>query len=307
MVARYTYLVLNTMLVLPINILTTSLEDTTPANNNKFSFYLHVNETKSLASNNSISTAFANGSTITTTPITVCSCSSNLTDSFLANAQQMMNQMVNKTTMLSKIRHRATHSNQAMWASFTLSGLMMLLVVGVLHSKMWNDRTFLSYTDSQPVKFEQYNRKSEILVKDLIRSRGRNLLSMFTKTKKRKKSGNTLQMETFLAGRGDTVDSSHQALLESSDEDFFLESDSESEEETVFKINSRTGQWEGLEAGETEEMTMSLLGGNRRKRNRTSTSSTDSRYSLLNSYVSKDLVRLSDSEVEEEKQFINVG
>jgi len=59
--------------------------------------------------------------------------------------------------------------------------------------------------------------------------------------------------------------------------------------------------------GETEEMTMSLLGGNRRKRNRTSTSSTDSRYSLLNSYVSKDLVRLSDSEVEEEKQFINVG
>jgi len=299
-------LVLYTMLVLPFTLFpsSSSQEDTTQANNNKFSFYINESETKLSVSNSTKTTELANGSSTTTT--TVCSCSSNLTDSFLANAQQMMNQMVNKTTMLSKIRHRATHSNEAMWASFTLSGLMMLLVVGVLHSKMWNDRTFLSYTDSQPVKFEQYNHKSEILVKDLIRSRGRNLLSMFTKTKK-KKSGNTLKMESFLAGRGDAVDSSHQALLESSDEDFFLESDSESEEETVFKMNSRTGQWEGLEMDETEEMTMSLLGGSRRRRIRTSSSSTDSRFSLLNSSVSKDLVRLSDSDKEEEKQLINVG
>ena len=98
-----------------------------------------------------------------------------------------------------------------------------------------------------------------------------------------------------------------QALLESSDEDFYLESETESEDDTVFKINSRTGQWEGYEMGETEEMSMSLLGG--RKRNRISTSSSDSRFSLLNSTVSRDLVRLSDSEVEgeEEKQFIKVG
>ena len=88
-----------------------------------------------------------------------------------------------------------------------------------------------------------------------------------------------------------------------------MESDSESEEETVFKINSRTGQWEGLEKGDTEEMSMSLLGG--RKRSRVSTSSTESRFSniMINSSVAKDLLRLSDSEVEgeEEKQLIKVG
>ena len=141
----------------------------------------------------------------------------------------MMDQMMNKTTMLSKIRHRATHSNQAVWASFTLSGLMVLLVVGVLQSKMWNDRTFISYPESQPVKFEQYNPKSEILVKDLIRSRGRNLVTLFSRRTKKTSSKNTLKMEIFLSRQGDTVD---------------MESDSESEEETV----KRESQ---------EEMTMS--------------------------------------------------
>eukprot|EP00092_Neocalanus_flemingeri_P015986 GFUD01017304.1.p1 GENE.GFUD01017304.1~~GFUD01017304.1.p1 ORF type:complete len:292 (-),score=89.85 GFUD01017304.1:178-1053(-) len=291
MVSYTTYPVLATLLVTPSTIMTV----TTDTTQNKFSFYLKDGETASKGSLQSTNT-------------TACFCSSNHTDTFLNNAHTMMDQMLNKTTMLSKIRHRATHSNEALWASFTLSGLMVLLALGVLHSKMWNDRNFISYSESQPVKFEQYNPKSEILVKDLLRSRGRNLLTLFTKRRK-SKSGNTLQMETFMSGKGDTVDSAHQALLESSDEDFFLESDSESEEDTVFRINSRTGQWEGLEEGETEEMTMSLLGNTARKRNRASSDSSDSRYSLLNSSLSKDLVRLSDNELdeEEEKQLINVG
>lgn len=289
---------------------TTTLEEKTPlpTTQNKFSFYLQDDELEdasTLAANNSLPNKSISSSTLSPP----CPCTSNETDTFLANAHTMMDQMLNKTTMLSKIRHRATHSNQAVWASFTLSGLMVLLVVGVLHSKMWNDRTFISYPESQPVKFEQYNPKSEILVKDLIRSRGRNLVTLFSRRKKKALPKTTLQMETFLSRQGDTVDSSHKALLESSDEDFYIESDTESEEETVFKINSRTGQWEGLEMGETEEMTMSLLGG--RKRQRVSTSSTESRFSnsMLNSSVAKDLVRLSDSEVEgeEEKQLIKVG
>jgi len=237
---------------------------------------------------------------------TPCSCASNATDSFLANAHQMMNQIQNKTSMLSKIRHRATHSNEALWASFTLSILMVLLVVGVLHSKMWNDRTYISYPESQPVKFEQFNPKSEILVKDLIRSRGRNLLKLFNK---RKKCSSMLQMETFLAKSEDTVDFRHKALLESSDEEFNVETESDSGEETVFKINSRSGQWEKLENGETEEMTMSLLGDRRRKK--ISNSSTESRMSssMLNSSIVRDLVRLSDSDVEGEevKQIVMVG
>jgi len=71
-------------------------------------------------------------------------------------------------------------------------------------------------------------------------------------------------------------------------------------------MNSRTGQWEGEEE---DDVTKSLLGG--RRRNRESTSSTESRFSntMINSSLAKDLVRLSDSEVEgeEEKQLIKVG
>merc|ERR1712142_1198045 len=159
---------------------------------------------------------------------------------------------------------------------------------------MWNDRTYISYPESQPVKFEQFNPKSEILVQDLIRSRGRNLLKLFNK---RKKCSSMLQMETFLAKSEDTVDFRHKALLESSDEEFTVETESDSGEETVFKINSRSGQWEKLN-GETEEMTMSLLGDQRRKK--ISNSSTESRMSssMLNSSIVGDLVRLSDSDVE---------
>jgi len=297
-------------MVLPTLIIaTTTTQDTSLSHTqNKFSLYLQDDrgQSTSLSTNSSVPNISVNASS---TASANCSCTSNETDTFLANAHMMMDQMMNKTTMLSKIRHRATHSNQAVWASFTLSGLMVLLVVGVLQSKMWNDRTFISYPESQPVKFEQYNPKSEILVKDLIRSRGRNLVTLFSRRRKKTSSKNTLKMETFLSRQGDTVDSSHKALLESSDEEFYMESDSESEEETVFKINSRTGQWEGLEKGDNEEMSMSLLGG--RKRSRVSTSSNESRFSnsMINSSVAKDLLRLSDSEVEgeEEKQLIKVG
>jgi len=310
MMSYSTLLVQASVMVLPTLIMaTTTTQDTSLSHTqNKFSFYLQDDrdQSTSLSTNSSVPNISVNASS---TASANCSCTSNETDTFLANAHMMMDQMMNKTTMLSKIRHRATHSNQAVWASFTLSGLMVLLVVGVLQSKMWNDRTFISYPDSQPVKFEQYNPKSEILVKDLIRSRGRNLVTLFSRRRKKTSSKNTLKMETFLSRQGDTVDSSHKALLESSDEEFYMESDSESEEETVFKINSRTGQWEGLEKGDTEEMSMSLLGG--RKRSRVSTSSTESRFSnsMINSSVAKDLLRLSDSEVEgeEEKQLIKVG
>jgi len=287
----------------------TPTKEETPASpaNHKFSIYLKDESdpvTLSPVSNMSVSTeALDNSSSI----IKPCSCFSNETDSFLAKAHIMMDQMVNKTSMLSKIRHRATHSNEAMWASFTLSGLMVLLVVGVLQSKMWNDRTFISYPDSQPVKFEQFNPKSEILVKELIKSRGRNLVSLFRRRKNKTCQKSTLKMETYLYREtGDTVDSSHKALLESSSEEdnLHVESDSESEEETIFMMNSRTGQWEGESE---DDVTKSLLGG--RKRNRESTSSTESRFSnsMINSSMAKDLLRLSDSEVEEEKQLINVG
>ena len=73
-------------------------------------------------------------------------------------------------------------------------------------------------------------------MKDLIRSRGRNHVTLFSRGRKKTSSKNALKMEIFLSRQGDTVD---------------MESDSESEEETVFKINPRMGQWEGLEKGES--------------------------------------------------------
>jgi len=305
-------MILNTkMMMLLSTIMSASMEETSPPSQHKFSIYLqdesaHVASLQS--SNLSVPFESLNRSSSSTSK---CSCISNQSDPFLVNAHVMMDQMINKTSMLSKIRHRATHSNEAVWASFTLSGLMVLLVVGVLQSKMWNDRTFISYPESQPVKFEQFNPKSEILVRELIRSRGRNLLSLFSRRKDNMTQKSTLKMETYLVREGDTVDSSHKALLESSeDEDDFYNGslcDSESEEETIFKMNSKTGQWEGL-AMEEDDATSSLLG---RRRNRESISSTESRYSnsMINSSMARDLLRLSDSEVEgdEEKQLIKVG
>jgi len=240
-----------------------------------------------------------------------CSCKNEANSSFLSNAQIMRHQIQNKTTILSKIRHRATHSNEAVWASFTLSGLMILLVVGVLHSKMWNDRTYLSYPESQPVRYEQFSTKSEIKVKEVIRSRGRSLSTMFREPT-RKLPSNTLQMEAFIVKHGDSVDSSHQALLEESSDEFICDSESDSGEDTIFAINRRTGQWDSLVPGESEETRMSLLGKRESRRSR-STSSSDSRCnstSFMNTSAVRDLIRLSDSdrdEVDEKTNLIEVG
>ena len=72
--------------------------------------------------------------------------------------------MRNKTTLLSKIRHRTTHSYEAIWASMSLSLVVTLLVIGVLHSKMWQHRPHVSSMDSQPIKFIQWNPLAEIKV-----------------------------------------------------------------------------------------------------------------------------------------------
>ena len=161
------------------------------------------------------------------------------------NAKKMMDQVQNKT-MLNKIKHRATHSNDAIWACVCLSSLLMLLVLGLLQSRMWSDQTFLSYPESQPVKYEQYNQAAEVKVKYLLKSQGRKLLKYFSrKQKPRRDQSNNFQMETFLSGQGhsdevDSVSSVYREMIESSSDD----SDTDSEENIVFQINSRTGTWE---------------------------------------------------------------
>ena len=93
-----------------------------------------------------------------------CTCNTNSTNSFLEHAKTMKAAMQNKTTLLSKIRHRTTHSYEAIYASMSLSLVVTLLVIGVLHSKMWQHRPHVSSMDSQPIKFIQWNPLAEIKV-----------------------------------------------------------------------------------------------------------------------------------------------
>ena len=78
----------------------------------------------------------------------LCQCQENLTSILMENAKNMKHQIRNKTGILKKIKHRATHNNEALWASICLSVLLIMIMVGVLHTKMWTDQTFLSYLES---------------------------------------------------------------------------------------------------------------------------------------------------------------
>jgi len=101
----------------------------------------------------------------------------------------------------------------------------------------------------------------------------------------------------------DTVDGVHRALLASSSDESW-DAESEEEEEVVFEINKRTGEWEGEES-------VSLLGGGgrsrRRRRRKTSSESSGSMIGL-NSAVSWDLVRLSSEDEDNEMEMmVKVG
>ena len=102
-----------------------------------------------------------------------CTCNTSSTNPFLEHAKTMKAAMRNKTTLLSKIRHRTTHSYEAIWASMSLSLVVTLLVIGVLHSKMWQHRPHVSSMDSQPIKFIQWNPLAEIKVPVKYRTGGR--------------------------------------------------------------------------------------------------------------------------------------
>lgn len=242
--------------------------------------------------------------TTTTTPSSPCACGENITDTFYEHAIVMKMAMRNRTSLLSKIRHRTTHSDDAVWASLCLSFLVTVLVVGILQSRLWSHRPHVSSMDSQPIKFIQWNPLNTIKVRRLLRSRGRSLLGRFGGRQDRAGT-QALRMSEFLGPR-DTVDGVYKQLVQSSSS-----SSSESEfEEVVYGFNTSTGLWEG----EEEEEGVSLLGrrGKRRsrRRGRSRRSSSESSSSLLGAMdtsVSRDLVRLSSGEEEEEELMVKVG
>lgn len=196
-----------------------------------------------------------------------CTCVEDVVNSSLVeNAKRMQDQVQNKT-MINKIRHRATHSNDAMWASICLSLLLVLVMVSLLQSKMWRDTTFLSYPESQPIKYEPHNEEAEVKVKHLLKSQARKLRKYFSKTAKRERSieQQNLKMETFMQ-TSDEIDARYKRLMESSDSD--------SEEEAVFSINRRTG-----ESGLRTRPSGDSLGG----------------YQRVNTSLTRDLSRVSES------------
>ena len=169
-----------------------------------------------------------------------CICDKDVVNSSLVeNAKRMQEQVQNKT-MINKIRHRATHSNDAMWASICLSLLLVLLMVSLLQSKMWRDTTFLSYPESQPIKYEPHNNEAEVKVKHLLKSQARKLRTYFSKASRHKGLAD-LKMETFMQ-HSDEVDSKYSKLLESSESD--TDTAEDSGDDVVFSINRRTGEWE---------------------------------------------------------------
>ena len=100
------------------------------------------------------------------------------------------------------------------------------------------------------------------------------------------------------------MDGVHRALLASSSDESW-DAESEEEEEVVFEINKRTGEWEG-----EESVTLLGGGGRRRRRRRRRKTSSESSGSMigLNSAVSWDLVRLSSEDEDNEMEMmVKVG
>lgn len=214
-------------------------------------------------------------------PSASCTCENDVVNSSLVeNAKRMQEQVQNKT-MINNIRHRATHSNDAMWASICLSSLLVLVMLSLLQSKMWTDTTFLSYPESQPVKYEPHNNEAEVKVKHLLKSQARKLKKYFSKTSRRKGSDDlkNFKMETFMHN-SDEVDSIYKKLMESSSSESDTAEDSEEDE--VFSINRMTGEWEaGARSGLRTRPSSDGLGG----------------YQIVNTSITRDLdlTRVSES------------
>ena len=74
---------------------------------------------------------------------------------------------MNKTTWLSRVHHRATHSRDAFSASLVLAFLLSSLLLGVWATKMWTDKAHLAIQQKQPVQYQSHSKSSEMKVKGI--------------------------------------------------------------------------------------------------------------------------------------------
>jgi len=247
-----------------------------------------------------------------------CICKDNSSSYLQLKANIMQEQIKNKTNLFSKVHHRVTHSDEALWASICLSFLLVLLVVGAVSSRMWEDRPAICYMDSQPIKYEQFNKKSEILIKTMLKSKARGLLKISKVSKQN--CGNAgvgsedLKMTDFLQPQ-DEVDSKYQSLLysssgSSSHDD--ISSSYSSDEDGIgytLRINKNTGEWETASVnsrchlGPSDSSFTKWRGKKEYSRLRVSSSdSYQSQDNVFNSSVARELNRVSSSSDQSEAE-----
>uniref|UniRef100_A0A0K2UY35 Uncharacterized protein n=1 Tax=Lepeophtheirus salmonis TaxID=72036 RepID=A0A0K2UY35_LEPSM len=215
-----------------------------------------------------------------TTPSFMCPCNPEDLSSkseLEINAEKMRQVMKNKTDLLSKIHHRATHSSDAYWASFILCTMGMSLIISVLSSKMWKESEyFITYTHCQPTVYPQYHEKSEILVKDLLKSKAKTAIKFGRGEDTVDSSSSTYQrlLTKYSSSSDEKIESS------SSDEDFSLDE----EDGYVYYYDSKSEQWiVGVKPKKESKSFWSVIFNKNYRRDRVSYKKLSSKIELVNS------------------------
>ena len=80
---------------------------------------------------------------------------------------------LNNTSLIYQLRRRVTHSKEAFEALLYIGGLTSIVIISVLCTKMWRDKSYLAVNHQQRIEYTQNGPQDEILVK------GKELLYVF--------------------------------------------------------------------------------------------------------------------------------
>ena len=72
---------------------------------------------------------------------------------------------LNNTSIIYQIHRRLTHSKEAFEALLYIGGLTSIVIISVLCTKMWRDKSYLAVNHQQRIEYTQNGPQDEILVK----------------------------------------------------------------------------------------------------------------------------------------------
>ena len=72
---------------------------------------------------------------------------------------------LNNTSLIYQLRRRVTHSKEAFEALLYIGGLTSIVIISVLCTKMWRDKSYLAVNHQQRIEYMQNGPQDEILVK----------------------------------------------------------------------------------------------------------------------------------------------